>query len=252
MPADFVPRIESHILQSGTSNAIIASFGALLNGAALLPFDVNREGFGGLSRWLVQEKITILPIAAPLFRNLCEVLTDADRFPDIRLLRLSSETVCKTDVDLYKRYFSEYSLLVNGVNSSETHLLAEYIIERDTKVPGDDVPVGYAVRDKEILLLDEQGDPVGYNEIGEIVVRSKYLSPGYWRNPELTAAKFKADPEHNDKRIYDTRRSRPHACRWLPDSQGPQGFPRQDSRIRSRAWRSGKSSARASAEFQTP
>ena len=191
-------------LSAGTSNAIIGSFCALLNGAALLPFDVNREGFGGLSRWLAQEKITILPIAAPLFRNLCEVLTEAERFPDLRLLRLSSETVCKTDVDLYKRYFSAYSLLVNGLNSSETHLLAEYFIERDSKVPGDDVPVGYAARDKEIVLLDEQGDPVGYNEIGEIVVRSKYLSPGYWRDPELTTAKFKTDPEHGDQRIYHT------------------------------------------------
>jgi hypothetical protein len=54
----------------------------------------------------------------------------------------------------YKRYFSDYSLLVNGVNSTETHMLAEYIIDRDTQVPGDDVPVGYAVRDKEILLLE--------------------------------------------------------------------------------------------------
>ena len=42
--------------------------------------------------------------------------------------------------------------------------------------------------------MDEQGEPLGYNEIGEIVVRSKYLSPGYWRNPELTSAKFKNDP----------------------------------------------------------
>ena len=204
MPADFAPRTEFHIFSAGTSNAIIGSFCALLNGAALLPFDVNREGFGVLSRWLAQEKITILPIAAPLFRNLCEVLTEAERFPDLRLLRLSSETVCKTDVDLYKRYFSAYSLLVNGLNSSETHLLAEYFIERDSKVPGDDVPVGYAARDKEIVLLDEQGDPVGYNEIGEIVVRSKYLSPGYWRDPELTTAKFKTDPEHGDQRIYHT------------------------------------------------
>ncbi len=198
-PQDRIPN-----LTSGTSNAITTSFGVLLNGAALLPFDVKKEGVGCLSRWLVQEKITILPIAAPLFRNLCEVLTEADRFPDIRLLRLSSETVCKSDIDLYKRYFSDYSLLVNGLNSSETHMLAEYIIERDTKVPGDDVPVGYAARDKEILLLDEQGEPVGYNEIGEIVVRSKYLSPGYWRNPQLTAVKFRRDPVDSEKRLYDT------------------------------------------------
>jgi amino acid adenylation domain-containing protein len=189
---------------SGTANAITNPFFALLNGAALLPFDVNKEGTRRLPRWLSQERITVCLMAAPLFRSLCEVLTEADKFPDLRLLRLRSETVCKSDVDLYKRYFSASSVLANGLSSSETHMLTEYYIDRDTNLPADDVPVGYAAQDKEILLLDDQGDPVGCNKIGEIVVRSKYLSPGYWRNPELTATKFKHDPEHSDKRIYFT------------------------------------------------
>jgi non-ribosomal peptide synthetase component F len=54
--------------------------------------------------------------------------------------------------------------------------------------------VGYPVADKEILLLDDEGQEVGFNRVGEIVVRSKYLSPGYWNRPDLTGIKFKADP----------------------------------------------------------
>ncbi len=34
---------------------------------------------------------------------------------------------------------------------------------------------------------------VGNGEIGEITIRSRYLSPGYWRNEELTAARFTLD-----------------------------------------------------------
>ena len=198
-PLDRIP----HLI-SGTSNAIISSLSALLNGATLLPFDVNKEGVRRLRGWLVRERATILQIAAPLFRNLCEVLTDTDRFPDLRLLRLSSETVCKADVDFYKRYFSHSSLLVNGLNSSEALLLAEYFIDQNTADSSEGVPVGYAVRDKEIVLLDEHGGPVGYNEVGEIVVRSEYLSPGYWRNPGLTATKFRDDPDHGNNRTFYT------------------------------------------------
>jgi len=189
---------------SGTSNAITTTLYALLNGAALLLFDVNKAQPGQLSRWLFEERITVCMMAAPLFRTLCESLTQTQRFPDLRLLRLQSDTVCRSDVGLYKTYFAGYSVLANSLASSEADLLTEYYIDRDNQLPNDDVPVGYPVPDKEILLLNDQGDPVGDNKIGEIVVRSKYLSPGYWRNPELTAAKFKPDAEQPEKRIYHT------------------------------------------------
>ncbi len=40
--------------------------------------------------------------------------------------------------------------------------------------------------------------------MGEIVVRSRYLATGYWRQPELTAERFKADPGGGEERIYYT------------------------------------------------
>ncbi len=64
------------------------------------------------------------------------------------------------------------------------------LIDHDTKITSDTVPVGYAVEEMEVVLLDDDGHEVGANEIGEIAVRSRYLSPGYWGNPELTQAKF--------------------------------------------------------------
>ncbi|MCZ6626467.1 MAG: AMP-binding protein, partial [Deltaproteobacteria bacterium] len=50
----------------------------------------------------------------------------------------------------------------------------------------------------------DQGKQVGFNQIGEIAVKSCYLPPGYWRNPDITQSKFLADPEGGDKRIYLT------------------------------------------------
>jgi len=42
-----------------------------------------------------------------------------------------------------------------------------------------------SLEDIEVLLLDDDGKEVAFNEIGEMSVRSRYLSPGYWRRPEL-------------------------------------------------------------------
>ena len=44
------------------------------------------------------------------------------------------------------------------------------------------MPVGYAVEGVEILVVDDEGKEVGSNEVGELVVRSRFLSPGYWQD----------------------------------------------------------------------
>jgi acyl carrier protein len=77
-------------------------------------------------------------------------------------------------------------------------------MSKESRLSGNTVPVGYALEDREILLLDDTGKQVGFNETGEIAVRSRYLSPGYWRRPDLTAAKFRPDPDGGDKSIYLT------------------------------------------------
>jgi acyl carrier protein len=60
------------------------------------------------------------------------------------------------------------------------------------------------VEDKEIIVLDGIGNDVGCDQVGEIAVRSSYLSPGYWRRPQLTEARFLPDPEGGDKLMFLT------------------------------------------------
>jgi amino acid adenylation domain-containing protein len=192
------------LLASGTSNAIKNAFMSLLNGATLLSFDVQKEGASRLADWLSEERITICRISSPLFRKVCETLTAEHAFPHLRLLLLVSETIYKSDVDLYKKYFTPDCILSTGISSSETGLMRDFLIDHKTELTGNEVPVGYPVENKEILLLDDDGRPIGFNEVGEIAVRSSYISPGYWRLPELTKAKFKADPNEQGSPLYLT------------------------------------------------
>ncbi len=192
------------LLSSGTSNAITNSLLALLNGAGLYSLEVKQQGIVQLSRWLAEERITIAPMSSPLFRNLCETLKGSNNFPDFRALRLRSESVYKSDTDLYKRFFSPTCIFVTGLSSNETGPLADYLIDHDTIVADGAVPIGYAAPGKEIVLVNQDGEEVGSDEVAEIVVRSRYLSPGYLRNPLLTKSKFKRDPSENGSRIYLT------------------------------------------------
>jgi acyl-coenzyme A synthetase/AMP-(fatty) acid ligase/acyl carrier protein len=203
------------VLTSNTGNTITIIFSALLNGAVLLPFDVQKKGVKELANWLLSEKISFTMMSSPLFRSLCESLTGAEKFSDLRMIRLASEGAYRADVDLYKKHFPPTCVLANALSSGETNLLTTFYVDHRTEITGDDLPVGYPVEGKEIIVRDDGGQEVGHNQIGEIVVRSKYLSPGYWKRPDLTKTKFKPDPEDPEKRLYftgDLGLIRPDGC----------------------------------------
>jgi len=192
------------LLSSGTHQAVMNIFSALLNGAGLCSFNVKEEGATQLVNWLIQEKITIYHSSASLFRQFVSTLTGKEDLSRIRLVRSASETVTKGEVGSYRKHFSSDCLFTNGLGTTETGTSVMYFIDKDNPIVTDTVPIGYPLQDMEILLLDDDGREVGFNCVGEIAVRSCYLSPGYWRRPDLTQAKFRPDPAGGDRRIYLT------------------------------------------------
>ena len=67
----------------------------------------------------------------------------------------------------------------------------------------------------EIFLLDENGEAVGANQVGEIVVKSSYLPLGFWNRPDLTEASFLPVPGGGGERMYrtgDLGRRLPDGC----------------------------------------
>lgn len=188
----------------GFSASRLDIFGALLNGAELVPFSVAQHGLANLARWLVAEKITLLHWVPTAFRHFVDTLTGMERFPHLRLIVLGSEPVSPRDVELYKKHFAPDCVLVNRFGTTETGNIRWSLIDKHTKISTAFVPVGYAIEDTEVLLIDETGKAVGTNDVGEIAVKSRYLSPGYWRQPDLTRAAFLPDPAQTDKKIYRT------------------------------------------------
>jgi len=179
-------------------------FLALLNGAALLSFDPQEEGLARLGNWLLEEDITVYTCVATIFRHSAQNLKRNERFPKIRLIHVGGEAISKTDVEIYKNHFSDECILVNRYSISETQAVSYYFIDKRTGIREERIPVGYALEGNEILILDDDGNELGVNKIGEIAVKSSYLALGYWRRPELTSTKFLADPKGGNARIYLT------------------------------------------------
>jgi amino acid adenylation domain-containing protein len=184
--------------------AIRNLFSALLNGVSLFPLDIKQEGLSGLADWLRHEEITIYHSPASLFRKFAQTLTGREQFPKLRLIRLGGEPVTWHDVELYKRYFSSECILVNALSSTEARTFLQYFINKKTSLMGEALPVGYPVQDFDVRLLDDDGRRAGPEELGEIVIRSPFLFPGYWQRPELTRESLLPDPDGGEHPVFYT------------------------------------------------
>jgi amino acid adenylation domain-containing protein len=197
------------------ANSIRNMYGALLNGATLFPYDLATGGIAPLAGWMRTQRITIVHTVATTFRRFCDTIPVDAEFPALRILRLGGEPINREDVKCFQCHFSPQCILVHAIGPTETFTIRRHFITRDRRSSESKVPLGYAVPDKEVLLLDETGREVGVDQIGEIVVRSKYLALGYWRRPDLTQTAFIPDPRGGDERLYftgDLGMMRPDGC----------------------------------------
>ena len=179
-------------------------YAALLNGATLYPFDIRREGFASLAALLANEEITVYHSSASVFSYFADSLCDDEKFPKLRFIKLGGEAVSKKEISLYRKYFSADCILVNTLSATESGTICQYLLDKNTTLSGNIVPVGYPVDDKQILLLNEAGQEAGPDETGEIFVDSSYLAMGYWRQPDITSAAFSTTAVDRERRRYRT------------------------------------------------
>jgi amino acid adenylation domain-containing protein len=175
---------------------------ALLNGATLCPFPVHERGLTGLESWLEQHAVTVLVASASLFRHFVATL-DGVSLPHVRLVRLGSETALRSDFELWRRRFSPTCAFANIYSSSETGSIAHQLMRADDEPAHARLSAGHPASDMEVVVVGEDGLELGAGEVGEIVVRSRYISSGYWGEPELDASRLSV--EQGGVRSFHTR-----------------------------------------------
>ena len=100
-----------------------------------------------------------------------------------------------------------HATFTNLYGPTEATIASSYY--RVAERPADEkaaIPVGTPCGGEELLVLDEGLRPLGPGAIGDLYIRGAGLSPGYWNDPEKTAAAFLRDPFSADSnaRIYKT------------------------------------------------
>jgi amino acid adenylation domain-containing protein len=83
---------------------------------------------------------------------------------------------------------------VNLYGPTETTVDCTYFVVDRPVSPEQAVPIGWARRNMQVLVLDDQGRPAADGEVGELHVRGSALALGYWGDNEATAARFVPNP----------------------------------------------------------
>lgn len=171
--------------------SVVDIYCCLTTGGTLYPWDPKIHGFTGLADWLCEEQVTTFQWIPSAFRQFLRTVPEDFILSDIRIVVMASESLTVREVELFRRHFPVGSHLVNQVGTSESYNYRLYPVNHTIPIEAATVAGGYSVsEDRQVLILDEQLRELPGGQVGEIGVKSNYMSAGYWRDPALTASKF--------------------------------------------------------------
>ncbi|MEU2915732.1 amino acid adenylation domain-containing protein [Streptomyces massasporeus] len=148
----------------------------------------------------------------------------------VRCLSATGEALKK---ELVERWFAAFpgTALVNAYGLTETSDDTNH--EVMTEPPhGDRVPLGPAVANVRVYVVDPDLEPVPLGSPGEIVFAGICVGRGYINDPERTAAAYGSDPHRPGERLYRSG----DFGRWRPDGK-LEFLGRRDAQVKLRGFR---------------
>jgi len=147
----------------------------------------------------------------------------------LRLLITAGEAANPADVARHVRRLT----YVNAYGPTETSVCASYLkLEAGTEFSGDRVSIGKAIEHTQILILDEDLQPLPIGAAGELCIGGVGLARGYLDRPELTAERFVMNPFREGERLFRTG----DLGRLLPDGN-IEFLGRRDTQVKIRGYR---------------
>lgn len=153
-------------------------------------------------------------------------------FPSLRRVLWCGEVLPTPALVYWMRHLPQVRF-TNLYGPTEATIASSYFdVPACPQNPQEQIPIGRACGGEELLVLDDDLDPVQPSQIGHLYIGGAGLSPGYWRDPEKTDAAFLPDPRDKDNRLYRTG-----DLAWQDESGCIYFIGRSDTQIKSRGYR---------------
>lgn len=134
------------------------------------------------------------------FRALPELHLD-----QLRLVMFGGEVMPVKQLNMWIDEYPKVTFVNQYGPTEMTDIIAYYIVNRRHE-NDESLPIGKACSHMDIMLLDDDDNPVKDGEIGELCGRGPSLAYGYYNEPEKTAEVFVQNPfnKEYEEKIYRT------------------------------------------------
>jgi amino acid adenylation domain-containing protein len=187
--------------------------------------------------WVQKKNITHLRLPTSFFHVLAEESSDMPGSvpPSIRVTSFGGEQVRADLAARWHRHTAGQVRMFNMYGPTETtvHVTTFELTSPDGEF-SEWVPIGSPLEGSTVYVLDPEGRPTPIGIPGEIHIGGHLVARGYLDAPELTAARFVADPfaDHPAARMYRSG----DLGRWLPDGS-LEALGRIDRQLKVRGYR---------------
>jgi amino acid adenylation domain-containing protein len=200
--ADFGP--DMRILQTGAVTFDATTFevwGPLLAGGSLVLVDDDTIlDAARLGTALREHAATTMWLTSPLFSQLA--VQDPGLFAPLCELFVGGDVVVGRHVGAVMAACPGLRI-VNGYGPTENTTFSTLHIITAADTSGM-IPIGLPPANSSAYILDEEGNPVEPGVVGELYVGGDGVALGYLNRPDLTEARFLADPFRPGGRMYRT------------------------------------------------
>jgi amino acid adenylation domain-containing protein/non-ribosomal peptide synthase protein (TIGR01720 family) len=167
-------------------------WGSLLNGAKLVIMAPGTPALAELGAVLQRYEVSTLWLTAGLFHLM--VSEGVEQLRGVRQLLAGGDVLSVAQVRKVLAGLEEGSSLINGYGPTEgTTFSCCYAMQKDTPI-GATVPIGSAIGNTEVYVLDQLLQPAPVGVAGELYIGGDGLARGYWQQAELTAERFVPHP----------------------------------------------------------
>ena len=123
---------------------------------------------------------------------------------DLKYILLSGEQLFNSDIKSWCERFGYHTEFINLYGPSETTMTKLYYKVENVENHEDEIPIGKPITDCKVILLDEDLNPSPKNSIGELYIRTPYMSFGYYNDNDQTRKTFIKHPKLPNELLYKT------------------------------------------------